>query len=99
MARGVEDGVGAGAGCEDEAHGARPAALAVELDEGEVAPVREDDDPLDGDGGTTGGATGTGEARPESARVHGWSVYLPSREQRARTRRRGYSRGVSSGHG
>ena len=49
---------------------------ALELDEREVAPVREDGDPVDRDGRTARGAAGPGEARPESARVHGSSVYL-----------------------
>ena len=59
---------------EHEAHGPAAAGGAVELDEGEVAPIREDRDPVDGDGRTARGAAGPGESRPESAMVHGRSV-------------------------
>ena len=48
---------------------------ALELDEGEVAPVGEDGDPVDGDGRAARRAADPGEARPESAWVHRPSVY------------------------
>ena len=67
--------VGVGVVAQDHAHRPAPARRAVELDEGDVAAISEDGDPVDRHGRPARRAAGPGESCPESAMVHRPSVY------------------------